>query len=234
MRSLSPSASLQGKSESTAVQPAGTWLLGLSVLPLLAVVVVFSWYEMANDTSQPKTASAGEERVLLSDGAKRRLQADVADFSVGTDVATMRTYQKVLTDQSEDTNKKLRKLPHDETLVKRKVLIELSLTNPGRTGVNDRLAAVEKALQMVASGAVYMDEDEATVRRAMTNLHSSSTSWKTGAFANTGRYLGLNWEEGKGLTVSAPYIWAKTGWEPEPVSQIADKQDQRGVRSGSQ
>ncbi len=82
---------------------------------------------------------------------------------------------------------------------------------------------METSMRMVASGAVYTEKDEATVRRAVADLRSSVASWKTGVFANVGRYLGLYWKEGRGLTISAPYIWEENGWQPNPASQKANK-----------
>jgi hypothetical protein len=126
-----------------------------------------------------------------------------------------------------DTNEKLRGAPRDKTLLKRKQVLEVLITNAGATGVNDRLAAIETSLRMVGSRAVYTDEDEATVRRALANLRASVASWKTGPFANVGRYLGLYWKEGRGLITTPPYIWGKNGWEANPTSQKADKRSPR-------
>jgi len=116
----------------------------------------------------------------------------------------MRAYQKALTAELHDTNENLKGTPDDETLLKRKQVLEILITNPGATGVNDRLAAIEASLRMVASREVYTNEDEATVRRAIANLRASAASWKTGPLVNVGRYLGLQWKEGRGLTTSPP------------------------------
>ena len=139
----------------------------------------------------------------------------------------MRAYQKALTDELHDTNEKLTGTCRDKTLLKRKQVLEVLITNAGATGVNDRLAAIETALRMVGSRAVYTDEDEVTVRRAMANLRASVASWKTGPFANVGSYLGLHWEKGRGLTTTPPYIWGKNGWEANPASRNADKRSPR-------
>jgi hypothetical protein len=193
------------------------------VVSLLIALGVASRRVMSTHTSHPNTVSVREGRVPLSDDAKRQLEADLADSSIGMDLTTMRAYQKALTDELDDTNEKLKGTPRDTTLLKRKQVLEVLITNAGATGVNDRLAAIETSLRMVASGAVYTDEDEATVRRAMAKLRGSVASWKTGTLANVGIYLGLHWKEGRGLTTSLPYIWEKNGWVADPVPQNADK-----------
>jgi hypothetical protein len=211
-------ASLAHKHKSTVARPTGVFLAVLMVLSLLIALGAASCRVMTTHTSQPETASLRPETVPLSDRAKRQLWADLADSSIGTDVATMRAYQKALTDELEDTNEQLKGTPRDKTLLKRKQLLEVLITNAGGTGVNDRLSAVENALRIVASRAVCTD-DETTVRRAMADLLDSAASWRTGAFANVGRYLGLHWEEGKGLTTSTPYMWGENGWEADAALQ---------------
>jgi hypothetical protein len=225
--SIPSPTSLPHKHKSTVARQTGALLAVPMVISLLIALGVPSRRVMSTHTSQPKTVSVRQGRVPLSDDAKRQLEADLADSSIGTDLTTMRAYQKALTDELGDTNEKLKGTPGDKTLLKRKQLLELLITNAGGTGVNDRLAAIESSLRMVASRAVYTDEDEATVRRAMANLRSSVASWKTGALANVKRYLGLHWKEGRGLTTSPPYIWEKNGWEADPVPQNADKRRPR-------
>jgi hypothetical protein len=219
--------SVSHKHKSTVARQAGALLAVLMVVSLLIALGVSSRRVMSPHTSQPKTVRVREGRVPLSDDAKRQLEADLADSSIGTDLTTMRAYQKVLADELVDTNQKLKGTPRDKTLLKRKQVLEVLITNPGATGVNDRLAAIETSLRMVGSRAVYTDEDEATVRRAMANLRASIASWKTGPFANVGRYLGLHWKEGRGLTTSPPYVWGKNGWEANPASRSADKRSPR-------
>jgi hypothetical protein len=215
--------SLPHKHKSTVAQQAGALLAVLMVASLLIATGVASRRVMPTHTSQPKRVSAGERRVPLSDDAKRQLEADLADPNIETDVMTMRAYQKALTDELHNTEEKLKGAPRDETLLKRKQVLEILLTNPGATGVNDRLAAIENSQRMVASRTVYTDEGEATVRRAVANLRDSAASWKTGPLVNVGRCLGLQWTEGRGLTTSPPYIWGKNGWEADPASPKADK-----------
>ena len=214
--------SLSPKHKSAFARQTGA-LLALMAVSLVIALGGASRRVMSTYASQPKTVSVREGRVPLSDDAKRRLEADLADSSIGTDLTTMRAYQKALTDELHDTNKKLKGTPRDETLLKRKQVLEVLITNAGATGVNDRLAAIETSLRMVGSRAVYTDEDEARVRRAMANLRASVASWKTGPFANVGRYLGLHWKEGRGLTTSPPYVWGNNGWEAYPASRNADK-----------
>ena len=214
---------LRQKHKGTVARQTGGFLAVVMVVALLIARGVDSRHVMSTHTSQPKTVSAREGGVPLSDDAKRQLEADLADANIGMDLGTMRAYQKALTDELVDTNEQLKSTPVDETLLKRKQVLEVLITNAGATGVNDRLAAIETALRMVASGAVYTDEDEATVRRAVANLQGSAASWKTGMFANVGRYLGLHWKEGRGLTTSSAYLWEKNGWKPNPASQKADK-----------
>jgi len=220
-------SSLPHKYKSTVARQTGALLAVLMVVSLPIALGVASRRVMSTHTSQPKTVSVREGRVPLSDDAKRQLEADLADSSIGTDLTTMRAYQKALTDELDDTNEKLKGAPGDKTLLKRKQLLEVLITNAGATGVNDRLAAIETSLRMVASRAVYTDEDEATVRRAMANLRGSVASWKTGALANAGRYLGLHWMEGRGLTTGAPYVWGKYGWEARAVPVPLDRHASR-------
>jgi hypothetical protein len=218
---------LPRKHKSAVARQPGVLLAVLMAVSLLIALSVASRPVMSTHTSQPKRVSVREGRVPLSDDARRQLEADLADSSIGADLATMRAYQKALTDRLDDTNAKLKGTPRDKTLVTRKRLLEVLITNAGATGVNDRLAAIETSLRMVASRAVYTDWDEATVRRAMANLRGSLASWKTGTLANMGRYLGLDWEEGRGLTTTAPpYIW-ENGWQADPVPQSADKRRPR-------
>ena len=91
----------------------------------------------------------------------------------------------------------------------------------------DRLAAIETSLRKMASREVCTEEDGATVRRAMANLRSSVASWKTGTLANAGRYLGLRWMEGRGLTTGAPYLRGKHGWEARAVPVPHDRHASR-------
>ena len=201
----------------------------LMVVPLLIALGVASRRVMSTHTSQPKTVSVREGGVPLNDDARRQLEADLADSSIGRDLATMRAYQKALADELDDTNENLKGTPVDKNLLKRKQLLEVSITNSGATGTNDRLAAIETSLRMVASREVYTDEDEATVRTAMASLRSSVASWKTGTLANVGRYLGLHWMEGRGLTTGPPYVWGQYGWEAHPVP-IAVPLDRHATR----
>jgi hypothetical protein len=197
------------------------------VIALLIALSVAVLRVMSTHTSQFKSVSVRQGRVPLSDDARRQLEADLADSSIGADLATMRAYQKALTDELDDTNEKLKGTPRDKTLLMRKRLLEVLITNAGATGVDDRLAAMETSLRMVASRAVYTDWDEATVRRAMANLRGSVASWKTGTLANMGRYVGVHWEEGRGLTTTAPPCIWENGWEADPVPQSADKRRPR-------
>ena len=214
------------KHKSRVARQTGVLLAVLMAVSLLIALSVASCRVMSTH-SQPKRVSVREGRVPLSDDARRQLEADLADSSIRADLATMRAYQKALTDELDDTNQKLKGTPRDTTLLQRKRLLEVLVTNAGATGVNDRLAAIETSLRMVASRAVYTDCDEATVRRAMANLRGSVASWKTGTLANMGRYLGLDWEEGRGLTTTAAlYIW-ENGWEADPVPQNADQRRPR-------
>jgi hypothetical protein len=219
--------SLHHQHKSTVARQTGALLAVLMVVSLLIAVGMVSRRVMSTHTSQSKTVRVQEGRVPLSDDAKRQLEADLADSSIRTDLTTMRAYQKALTNELDDTNERLKGTPGDKTLLKRKQVLEVLITNPGATGVNDTLAAIETSLRMVALRAVYTDEDEAAVRRAVANLRGSVASWKAGTLANAGRHLGLHWTEGRGLTTSAPYIWGKNGWEADLASQKVDKRGPR-------
>jgi hypothetical protein len=54
---------------------------------------------------------------------------------------------------------------------------------------------------------------------AVANIRKSVASWKTGAFGNLGTFLGLHWEDKRGLTVGSPYIWGNNGWEADPLAR---------------
>lgn len=79
-------------------------LLALMVVSLVIALGGASRRVMSTYASQPKTGSAREGRVPLSDDAKRRLEAALADSSTGADLTTMRAFQKALTDELHDTN----------------------------------------------------------------------------------------------------------------------------------
>jgi hypothetical protein len=166
--------------------------------------------------------SAAPEETVLNDQAKRQLQVDLADPGIAMDLTTMRAYEKALKAELKHTDENLKRTPSNLTL-KHKQLLEVLLTNAGRTGVSDRLSAMDKAFQIVKSTAVCLQEDEATVRRAMANLRASAASWKAGPFAIAGTYVGLYWDERKGLTTGVPYNWGKNGCECRPSALCANR-----------
>jgi hypothetical protein len=196
----------------------GVFLATFVVLALLILLGAASYHAVATHGAQSRTANRNAQGLLLSDGAKQQLEIDLSDANLAADIATLRTYQKALTDVLAITAANLKSDPRDQTFLKRKQLIQALLTNAGGTGVNDQLAAIEAAQRMVASHAVSTQADEARVRGVMANIRINAESWKTGALANAGKLVGLRWQEGKGLAISTPYIWGIRGWEEDPVS----------------
>jgi hypothetical protein len=184
---------------------------------LLAVLGLAAYHAIAARSSSPNLVL--RQPIPLSDNAKRQLEAELADSAVVADLGTLKAYQKALVDELANTTDALGSRPRDTTLLKRKELIDLVLTNAGGTGVNDRLSDFEIAMRTVASQSVSTDADAQTLRLAVSNLHNSVASWKTGAFGNLGTFLGLHWDDGRGLTVGSPYIWGKNGWEADPLAR---------------
>jgi len=164
-------------------------------------------------TARSPSPDVSSQPVSVRDNAKRQLEAELADAAVVADLGTLKAYQKALVGELAKTTIALSSYSRDATLLKRKELIELVLTNAGGTGLNDRLSDFETAMQTVASRTVFTDADVTTVRVAVANLRSSAASWKTGAFASLGAFLGLHWEDGRGLTIGTPYVWGGNGWE---------------------
>jgi hypothetical protein len=174
-------------------------------------------------TSPPEIVSAAPQETVLNDEGKRQLQVDLADPDIAMDLATMRAYETALKAELQHTDENLKRIPSNLTLLKHKQLLEVLLTNPGRTGVSDRLSAMDKAFQIVKSTAVYSQEGEAAVRRAMANLRASAASWKAGAFAIAGTCVGLHWDEREGLTTGVPYNWGENGRKcrtPAPCANL--------------
>jgi hypothetical protein len=153
----------------------------------------------------------------VSDNAKRQLEGELSDPAVVADRDTLKAYQRALVDELVHTGIALSTHRGDATLVKRKELLQVVLANAGGTGVNDRLSDFEAAVQTVASRTDSTDADADVVRVAVAHLRSAAASWKTGAFGNLGEFLGLRWQDGRGLTVGTPYIWGKNGWEVDPL-----------------
>jgi len=194
----------------------GMFLSALLVAALLIALGATSYHVVAAHAVLAGKANRSEQGSRLNDQARLQLETDLGDSNLTADIATMRTFQTALTDELGATNQRLKSDPRDQTFLKRKQLIEMLLTNAGRTGVNDQLAAIENARRMMASRAISTHADEATVRNTMANLRNGTASWKTGPFANAGKLLGLRWEEGKGLANSTPYIWEESGWTADP------------------
>jgi len=195
----------------------GAFLAGLAAFSLLITLAVA--FYLVFTAPAPLTGGTNRSELGLrpSERARQQLQSDLSDSSLAADIALMRSCQKALTDQLEATNQKLKSAPRDRTLLKRKQLFQTLITNAGGTGVNDRLASIETAQRMVASGVVATERDEAAVHAATANLRNRAASWKTGTFANAGKFVGLHWAEGEGLTTRAPYTWGEGGWEADPA-----------------
>ena len=195
----------------------GIFLAAPVILALLIALGVASRHVVARYEVLAGNANRSEEGIRLNDRARQQLEADLSDSGLAADIATLKTYQKALTDELKATDEKLKSDPHDPTFLKRKQLIQVLLTNTGGTGVNDQLAAIEAVQQMVASQAVSTQAEEATARRVIANLRMSAESWRIGAFANAGKLAGLHWENEQGLTRSTPYMWGASGWETDRV-----------------
>jgi hypothetical protein len=204
-----------------AAREIGVFVAALMV-PGLIVLGAASYHVVATRIVLGGTADRAEQRIQVSERTRGQLQTELTDSGLAADIATMRAYQKALTDELEATNERLKSDPGDRTFLKRGRLLEVLLSNAGGTGINDRLAAIDTAQRMIASRTVSTEFDEATVREAMKNLRSSAASWKTGAFANAGKLVGLRWEEGKGLVSSTPYVWGESGWETDPGWAFSD------------
>jgi hypothetical protein len=177
-------------------------------------------------TSRPLSSTVGnrnEDAAVLSQGGPRETRIAIADSDLAADLALVRALRKALTKCLTDTNAKLQNDPRDTTLVKRKQLLELLLANRGGTGVNDRLGAFEALVRNSKSSDVPTPEEEMMEGKAIANLRSSAASWKSGSFAIAGRYVGLEWIEGKGLIASTPYIWGSNGWEADLVRNATHK-----------
>jgi hypothetical protein len=163
------------------------------------------------------------QAALISNDAKRQLEAELTDAAVVADLNTLKAYQKALVDKLASTTLALNSRPYDATLLRRRELLEVVLTNGGGTGVNDRLSDFDAATRTVASRSAFTEADATTVRRAMANLRSSAASWKTGAFGNLATFLGLHWDNGRGLTTHNPYVWGSSGWESDPVHKTCEQ-----------
>ena len=211
------SSGIPSLGEPRAGRPTSALLAVLIPASLLAALGLAASHIITARSSSP---DIGLQRpVSLSANAKRQLEAELADAAVVADFGTLTAYQKALVDELANTTNGLSSHPRDATLLKRKELLELVLTNAGGTGVNDRLSDFETAMRTVTSRTVSTEADATTVRLAVAHLHSSAASWKTGAFGNLGTFLGLHWVDGRGLTAGTPYIWGKNGWEADPVQR---------------
>lgn len=211
-------AQLPQNNESASARQIGELLLTLAAFAVL-IVLGASWYHViATHGAQASRENRSKQLSQLNDRATQQLKIDLSDSTLAADIATVRACQRALTTQLRITSAKLESDPRDRTLLERRELIEVLLTNAGGTGVNDQLAAVENAQRMVASDTVSTQDDEATVRRVMADLRGYTESWKSGALANAGRLVGLRWDQGNGLATSTPYIWGATGWEVDRVT----------------
>jgi len=189
--SLDASAVVRKHGGRPSVRQRGLLLASLVVLTLLIALGAASYHVVARYHLLDGNANRREEGIRLSDRARRQLEADLSDPGLAADIATLKAYQKALTDELEATNEKLKSGARDRMFLKRKQLIQVLLTNAGATGVNDQLAAIEAVQRKVASQAVATLAQETTARRVITNLRMSAKSWRIGAFASAGKLAGL-------------------------------------------
>lgn len=193
-------------------------LTGLGVLSL-----AFSRGAIFGQRAQSSSSDSEPARLQQDERSKDRLrqqlQTDFAEPAFAADLATLKTYQKALLDKLASTDEALAKRPVDVTLLKRRQLLKAVLSNAGGTGVSDRLAAIETVQRMAAEPEVWTRQMVVAAHQTMKSLRDSTASWKTGPFSSAARFLGLLWQEERGLTTGTPYVWGERGWEPDASSQ---------------
>ena len=201
-----------GKTKSMVASRDEGLTAGLLIISLLIAVIAVGSQVVAAYTPH---ALAAKQSAPLNDSARQQLAGGLFSAAIEQDFATLKTCQKLLTDQLLETNAALKGSPQDATLIKRRDLIAVLLTNPGGTGVKDRLDAIARARDVAASPSVYTNEDAAQASAAMASLRSTAKSWKTGTLANAAMYVGVNWDPRKGFTVATPFSWGQNGWSPD-------------------
>lgn len=175
---------------------------------------------LSNHGVQNRTSDrTGGIPVDSSRECSQELKAALAEPTFAADLVTLQMYQRALTTELATTNQALVNRPRDVTLLKRRQLLNSVLSNSGGTGVNDRLAATESVKRLLTEPETCTQENVSAAYRAVTDLRDSVNSWKTGPFSSAARFLGISWQESKGLTVSQPYIWGKHGWEADVPSR---------------
>lgn len=199
-------------------------LFAVSILIWLLIASEPAAHHFATLRSTSSEVAGIGQAVSLTAKTKQLLKSELADAAVLADVNTLQTYRKELVDRLANTNVALSSHPSDATLLKRKQLLEVALTNAGGTGIQDRLSDFEAATRIVNLGLVSTDVDAAGVRRAVANLRNTTASWKAGPFGNLATTLGLHWDNERGLVIQTAYVWGRNGWQPGTMLQKAGEQ----------
>jgi len=157
---------------------------------LLILIVVVSVLLVLDDSTRkpgesPTTAGSTTNAVI-----SQQLPADPRDPLVAADISTVRAFKDALERELTKTESSLLAAPGQMESAKRRYAIQKMLTNAGGSGLNDRLAEIEKAISLSSSSGYTSTEIDSFIRKAIQDLHETAISCKTGPLSEAARNFG--------------------------------------------
>ncbi len=164
--------------------------LGRLLNAVVATVIVFGVLLLLDDSKPPANTGEQPTQRAVSISALSQSITDVRDPQLSEEIQLVRNFRDSVKNALADTDSELLYFPGQQQLAKRRSSLEKLLRNSGTTGLDDRLAEIDKAI--VSQASAQSKADEEFVKKAIRELHETAISCKSGAIGDAFKRLGLS------------------------------------------